>query len=591
LILPLFVPLFWSAAGMLVIVPAAIRLANRFKLVDVPYSAPHKTHNRLMPRAGGMALALVVGLVCLLGGAVGDPEVRAILTAAVVILAFGLVDDARGLSAPWKFLGQILASILLISQGVFIQMFRQPLIDLPLTFLWVVGITNAFNFVDSMDGLAVGLAGIASAFFLLVTLDAGQGGLAFLSVVMLGACIGMGYYNLQPARSFLGDSGAQLLGFLLAAIGIAYTPPGLPQPSSWFVPILLLCVPIFDTVLVVFSRLRRRVSVVQGGQDHTYHRLVRSGMEPSHAVASMHMAGILAGCLAFMALRLSPLWANAVFGAALLAGLGLLIWMRTWTAQTFQVLKAGEGERISWQCNICGRKNRSARTEFTREAQTCICGSNLRLRSVIHLLSQELLGKSLPLPDFPLRTDLKGIGLSDGVYPERLKMKLDYTNTFYDHEPRLDITATPDPAQAETLDFLISTEVFEHVAPPVSRAFENAYALLKPGGLLILTVPFVPEGATTEHFPDLHQYELVERGGSYILKNVTAVGEQQVFEDLVFHGGPGSTLEMRVFSRQGLMDELERAGFVSVHIASEAAPQYGIFWDNLWSLPIVARKP
>ncbi len=207
-------------------------------------------------------------------------------------------------------------------------MLHQPVLDLALTFIWLVGITNAFNFVDSKDGLAVGLAGIASAFFLLVTLDAGQGPLAFLSAALTGACIGMGYFNIHPARSFLGDSGAQLLGFLLAAIGIAYTPPGLPQPSSWFVPILLLSVPIFDMVLVVFSRMRRQASLVQGNQDHTYHRLIRIGMKPSHAIASMHMAGILSGCLAFMALPLPPLWANAVFAAALLAGLFLLFRLR-----------------------------------------------------------------------------------------------------------------------------------------------------------------------------------------------------------------------------------------------------------------------
>lgn len=332
MILPLFVPLFWSAAGMLILVPAAIRLAEHFNLVDVPFSAPHKIHTRPVPRAGGIALAVIVGLVNVLGGATVSPQVRAILTSALVILVFGLADDALGLSAPWKFLGQIIAAALLVWQGVYIQILRQPLLDLPLTFLWVIGITNAFNFVDSMDGLAVGLAGIASAFFLLVTLDAGQTSLAFLSAVMLGACIGMGYYNLLPARSFLGDSGAQLLGFILAGIGIAYTPPGLPQPSSWFVPILLLSVPIFDMVLVVLSRLRRRVSLVQGSQDHTYHRLVNAGMQPSHAVASMHMTAILAGCLAFMALRLEPLWANAIFAVALLGGLVLLLWMRKWVS-------------------------------------------------------------------------------------------------------------------------------------------------------------------------------------------------------------------------------------------------------------------
>jgi UDP-GlcNAc:undecaprenyl-phosphate GlcNAc-1-phosphate transferase len=318
---------------MLVAVPPAIAVARRFKLIDIPFSAPHKTHAHPVPRAGGMALMLVILLVSAAGGRIFTPNIRAILSAGLVIFIFGLVDDARGLTAPWKFLGQSIATGLLVWQGVSIQMLRQPALDLPLTILWIIGITNAFNFVDSMDGLAVGLAGIAAAFFVLVTVDAKQGGLAFLSATILGACIGMAWFNIMPARSFLGDSGAQLLGFLLAAIGIAYTPPGLPQPSSWFVPILLLSIPIFDMLLVVYSRLRRRQSPFRGNQDHTYHRLVKLGLTPLQAISTMHLGAILVGCLAFMALPLAPLWANAVFAAALLVGLGLFIWIQRRTDQ------------------------------------------------------------------------------------------------------------------------------------------------------------------------------------------------------------------------------------------------------------------
>jgi UDP-GlcNAc:undecaprenyl-phosphate GlcNAc-1-phosphate transferase len=330
-ILHLFVPLFWSTACMLVVAPLAIRLAQRLNLMDIPYSAPHKTHDHPVPKAGGMALALVLALVTAVSGRLVDADVRGILASAVVILIFGLLDDAFRLSAAWKFLGQVIAVMILVSQGVWIQIFRQPLIDVPLTFLWVIGITNAFNFVDSMDGLAIGLAGIASAFFMLVALDSGQEPLAYLGAILVGSCVGLAWFNIMPARSFLGDSGAQLLGFLLAAIGIAYNPPNLPQPSSWFVPILLLAVPIFDMVLVVFSRLRRGTAPYQAGHDHTYHRLVRHGLPPMHAISAMHLSAILAGCLAFMALPLQPLWANVIFAAVLLAGLVFLIWIRRGT--------------------------------------------------------------------------------------------------------------------------------------------------------------------------------------------------------------------------------------------------------------------
>jgi UDP-GlcNAc:undecaprenyl-phosphate GlcNAc-1-phosphate transferase len=178
-----------------------------------------------------------------------------------------------------------------------------------------------------MDSLAVGLAAIASVFFLVVTIDSNEFDLAFLSALVLGSCIGMFYYNATPARTFLGDSGAQFLGFMLATVAMAYTPQGFPQPSSWFVPILLLSVPIFDTSLVVISRLRRGLPIYQAGQDHVYHRLTRLGMSSIQSVTIMHVAALLTGCLAFMALSLSPLWANLLFGLILLCGAISLFWL------------------------------------------------------------------------------------------------------------------------------------------------------------------------------------------------------------------------------------------------------------------------
>jgi UDP-GlcNAc:undecaprenyl-phosphate GlcNAc-1-phosphate transferase len=197
-----------------------------------------------------------------------------------------------------------------------------------MTIFWIVGITNAFNLVDSMDGLVVGLAAIASTFFLFVTIDAGQLHLTYLSALLLGSCIGLFYYNATPARTFLGDSGAQFLGFMLATLAMAYTPPGLPQPSSWFVPILLLGVPIFDTTLVVVSRLRRGDPIYKAGQDHVYHRLTQLGMSPTQSVTTMHVAALLIGCLAFVALQLPPVQANLLFGLALLFGLIALLILR-----------------------------------------------------------------------------------------------------------------------------------------------------------------------------------------------------------------------------------------------------------------------
>jgi UDP-GlcNAc:undecaprenyl-phosphate GlcNAc-1-phosphate transferase len=144
---------------------------------------------------------------------------------------------------------------------------------------------------------------------------------------MIGACVGLFFYNMTPARFFLGDSGAQTLGFLLASVGIIFTPVRFPQASSWFLPILILGVPIFDTSLVVFSRWRRGMPIYRAGRDHTYHRLTALGFDSTRAVAAMHIAAILLGCLAFIALNMEPFFANLLFGLVLLAGLAAFFYL------------------------------------------------------------------------------------------------------------------------------------------------------------------------------------------------------------------------------------------------------------------------
>lgn len=328
MILHLFPLILWALVTILLITPFIIRVAVRIRLIDHPNSSPHKIHQQSMPKAGGLAIGLSLFSMNIFAGNLQSAVIRAILLASTIIFIFGLWDDARRLSPGWKLVGQILGTIILISQGIYIHMLGSMIPNIALTFIWVIGITNAFNLVDSMDGLAVGLAAIASAFFMLVTIDAGQAALSVLSAILLGSCIGMLYFNALPAQTFLGDSGAQFLGFILAAQAIAYTPPGLPQPSSWFVPILLLGVPIFDTSLVVISRLSQKRAVYQAGLDHTYHRLVKLGMPSSRAVLSMHLFAIVSGCLAFLALPLPPLWANLIFATALLVGLFIISWLK-----------------------------------------------------------------------------------------------------------------------------------------------------------------------------------------------------------------------------------------------------------------------
>jgi SAM-dependent methyltransferase len=224
-----------------------------------------------------------------------------------------------------------------------------------------------------------------------------------------------------------------------------------------------------------------------------------------------------------------------------------------------------------------------------REKPACsTCRSCARFRWIVHALSLELFGQSIPLPLFPLAKDLTGIGLTDSPsIADRLMEQLNYTNTFYHQEPRIDImdlTSGVDGAY----DFIIASEVFEHLPPPVQPAFNNLSRLLRPDGLVVFTVPWVPEGHTKEHYPDLYDWKIAHLRSGSILVNRNLAGEIQLFENLCFHGGPGETLEMRLFAKSDLIEHFQKAGFEEIEFA-ENYPEYGIVCEP-WSRGLVARK-
>lgn len=315
-----FQNIFLAAIISLGIAPLTQFLARRTRLVDIPNREPHKQHQLAVPIAGGFILIITVIALSIWQNLWDSQTVRALLVSSILLFIFGLWDDVKGLTPLIKLIGQILGALLLIALGVQVRMLPQNWINIAITLLWIVGITNAYNFVDSMDGLAIGLGAQAAAFFMLVTFDSGQADLSQLSAILLGACIGCFFYNASPARLFMGDSGSQFLGFLLAALAIAYNPPGFEQLASWYVPIMLMGVPIFDITLVVYSRLRHRHPIYKASRDHSYHRLVSLGMSSNRAVLTMHITAILLGCLAFIALGLPPLTANLIFATVFSAG-------------------------------------------------------------------------------------------------------------------------------------------------------------------------------------------------------------------------------------------------------------------------------
>jgi SAM-dependent methyltransferase len=245
---------------------------------------------------------------------------------------------------------------------------------------------------------------------------------------------------------------------------------------------------------------------------------------------------------------------------------------------------------LSFTCNICGHSNAVLVKVLDRESPTCLgCGSNMRFRSLMHALTVGLWGKEVKLLNLGTRKDIVGIGMTDArMYADLLTQKFDYINTYYHQKPLIDITKS-NSRWVGKCDFVISSDVFEHVPPPISVAFSNLKALLKPQGVVVFSVPFGVASDTLEHFPDLYDFRLTQEAGSWVLYNTTMAGKKERFGDLIFHGGPGSTLEMRLFSLSGLIREFKDAGFSSMEVMSTACWEHGIYWREPWSITILAR--
>ena len=216
----------------------------------------------------------------------------------------------------------------------------------------------------------------------------------------------------------------------------------------------------------------------------------------------------------------------------------------------------------------------------------------MRIRSLVYAIAMELFGVPLALPDFPILKSLRGLGMTDSdSYAQFLQGRFDYRNTFYDREPRLDIS---DVAGVEdgTLDFLTSSEVFEHVRPPLEQSLKNAFRLLRPHGVLIFTMPWGPDEGppSSEHFPTLDDYGLAELRSGPVLVNRTASGELQIFDNLIFHMGFTPALEMRRITAAELRRVFAAAGFGDLRFYTEDYLPFGIKHTETWSLPVAARK-
>lgn len=280
--------------------PFVKKLAVKIGAVDVPKDN-RRMHKVPIPRMGGMAIVIAF-LLCTFLFVELDRQMRGVLMGAVIILVVGVLDDCLTLKALPKFLAQIVAALIVYFSGNEIRYVSHPfangLLDLGVfsgivTVVWIVMMTNAVNFIDGLDGLAVGVSGISTATMLVIAMLMGEETVAVILAALLGACLGFIPYNFNPAQIFMGDTGSTFLGFVLAGLSIQ----GLFKMYaviSFLVPFLILGVPFFDITFAVIRRLAKHQNPMTADRGHIHHRLIDMGLSQKQSVAIVYMlTGIL----------------------------------------------------------------------------------------------------------------------------------------------------------------------------------------------------------------------------------------------------------------------------------------------------------
>ena len=290
--------------------PAVRMLAIKIKAVDVPKDN-RRMHKVPIPRMGG--LAIFAGfLVSVLFFVPLGTEFRSILIGALILVVLGIIDDIVALKPKTKFAGQIIAALIPALSGVSIHGSVTPFVpgqystlgifSIPLTVIWIVGITNAVNFIDGLDGLACGVSAIATVTMFIIAVLFGEIYIALMMAALAGACLGFLPYNMNPAKIFMGDTGSMFLGYILATVSIQ----GLFKfyaVISFAVPFILLGLPIFDTGFAIVRRLLKGQSPLQADRGHVHHRLIDLGFDQKQSVAILYAFSALMGLTAVILAR------------------------------------------------------------------------------------------------------------------------------------------------------------------------------------------------------------------------------------------------------------------------------------------------
>ena len=290
------------------VTPYVIRYAIQRNLLDQPVK--HKSHITAVPYLGGVAIVLVFVVVVISLSLAQPPsggqgELLTVLLIALGLSLVGLVDDLRGLSPVWRLVAEVTAATIVWFLGVGVTVTTVGVIDFSFTILWIVGITNAFNLLDNMDGLSAGIAAITGLTIFTLAVTNGQILIAGLSIGLVGCVGGFLRHNFYPARVYMGDGGALFVGFLISYLGMKLRFDN-DRVISALVPVSACSLAVFDTTIVTVSRLAARRSPFQGGRDHVSHRLVNLGLPVPVDVGTIYLGSVGLGVLAFAISDLDP---------------------------------------------------------------------------------------------------------------------------------------------------------------------------------------------------------------------------------------------------------------------------------------------
>ena len=309
--------------------PMVKKLACKVGAIDIPKDN-RRMHKVPIPRLGGLAIFIAFLLTALIFADIDRP-LRGILLGAVMIVVLGVLDDILTLKALPKLIVQIGAAAMAVYHGCVIQFFSNPNVfsdatyinlgwlSVPVTIIWIVAITNAVNFIDGLDGLAVGVSAISTASLIVIALLVQEFNIAMILVALFGACLGFIPYNMNPAKIFMGDTGATFLGYILATLSVT----GLFKfyaIISFAVPFLILGLPIFDICFAFLRRIAKGQNPMVADRGHVHHRLIDMGFSQKQAVAISYMLTAILGLAAVLLTSSGELKALILIGAVFVVG-------------------------------------------------------------------------------------------------------------------------------------------------------------------------------------------------------------------------------------------------------------------------------